>query len=113
MRLGGGAWEVALTGRDASLREAESVARREGASDTASALHETRRELGRLQANELPIKGYEELNQQEAIHRIKELDDTADLRTIINYEEAQQNRSSVVSAAQTRVAALAKETIGT
>jgi hypothetical protein len=111
-KLGGVAREVAVTGRNASLERAETVARREGARDTAKALHETRRGLGTLTADELPISGYSELNQQDAIARIKELDDSTDVRTIIGYEEAHRNRSSVISAAQTRVAALAKQTIG-
>ncbi|HTF50215.1 MAG TPA: ferritin-like domain-containing protein [Pseudonocardia sp.] len=111
-RLGGATREVAVSGRDASLSQAEAVARREGARDTEKALHETRRELGSLSERELPISGYDELNQQEAVRRIKELGNSADVRTIVNYEEAHRNRPSVVAAAQTRVAALAKETVG-
>ena len=111
LRLGGAAREVAVSGRDASLGKAEAVARREGARDTAQGLHETRRELGSLSERELPIDGYDELNQQEAIRRIKELGNSEDVRTIVNFEEAHRNRSSVVSAAQTRVAALAKHTV--
>lgn len=36
---------------------------------------------------------------------------SCDVRTIIKYEEANRKRSGAASAAQTRVAALAKETI--
>ncbi|HEY2205435.1 MAG TPA: ferritin-like domain-containing protein [Pseudonocardia sp.] len=110
-RLGGAAREVASSGRDASLERAEAVARREGAGQTAEALHDTRRELGTLTEAELPINDYAALNQQDAIKRIKELDDSSDVRAIINFEEAHAQRSSVVSAAQTRVATLAKDTI--
>jgi hypothetical protein len=110
-RFGGAARDVASTGRDATLERAETVAHREGAKDTAEALHAARRQLGTLNASELPIADYPELNQQDAIRQIKELGDSSDVRTIIKYEEANRKRSSVVSAAQTRVAALAKETI--
>jgi hypothetical protein len=110
-RFGGAIREVASSGRDASLRQAEAVAKREGAGGTAKALHETRRDLGGLSDAELPISNYSTLNQQDAIQRIKALDSSADVRAIVKHEEANQNRSTVVSAAQARVAALAKQTI--
>ncbi|WP_445183464.1 ferritin-like domain-containing protein [Pseudonocardia sp. Cha107L01] len=110
-RFGGAARDIASTGRDASLARAETVARREGATETAEAVHGARRQLGTLDERELPIEGYTELNQQDAIRRIKELRDSSDVRTIIKYEQANGKRSGVVSAAQTRVGALAKETI--
>ena len=43
---------------------------------------------------------------------IKELTDPGDVRAIIAYEEAHKNRQGIVSAAQTRVAAIAKEVVG-
>lgn len=110
-RFGGAAREVGTTGRNASLRRAETVARREGATNTAEALHDARRQLGALSESELPIEDYAALNQQDAIRRVKELRDSADVRAILRYEESNRQRSSVISAAQTRVAALAKETI--
>ena len=112
LTIGRGAREVLAGGRDAALRRAESVARREGARDTAEAVHEVRRDLGALDESELPIKGYAELSVQDAIKRIKELDNPEDLRTILHYEEAHRARSSVVSAVQTRLAAIAKEVAG-
>jgi hypothetical protein len=111
IRLAGAGRDVARTGRDASLRRAETVASQEGATGTAQAVRDTRRGLGTLTEAELPIRDYDQLNQQEAIRQIKELDDPADVRAVINYEEAHRNRPSVVSAAQTRAAALATQTI--
>jgi hypothetical protein len=112
VRLAGAGRDVARTGRDASLRRAETVARQEGATGTATAVRETREELGSLTEQELPIRNYDQLHQQEAIRQIKELRTASDVRAIVNYEEAHRNRASVISAAQTRVAALAKENLG-
>jgi bacterioferritin (cytochrome b1) len=112
VRIGRGAADVASTGVKASLGRAERVSRREGADGTADRLHDARRELGALSERELPIPDYDELRQQDAIARIKELDRPADVRAILHYEEAHKDRSSVVSAAQTRLAGIAKETTG-
>ncbi|MDQ3155072.1 MAG: ferritin-like domain-containing protein [Actinomycetota bacterium] len=112
VRLGGAAREVLGAGRDASLERAEGVARRDGARDTADAVHATRRELGTLTAEELPIKGYDGLGMQDAIAAIKKLDRVEDIEAVIRYEEAHKERSSVASAAQTRLAAVAKEAVG-
>ena len=60
----------------------------------------------------MEIAGYEELNLSEAVAGVKELTDPADIRTIIAYEEAHKNRQRIVSAAQTRVAAIAQEIVG-
>jgi hypothetical protein len=40
------------------------------------------------------------------------LTDPADVRAIVAYEEANKNRHGVVSAAQTRLAAIAKDVAG-
>jgi malonyl CoA-acyl carrier protein transacylase len=107
-----GAREVLVSGRDAALRRAEAVARREGARDTAETVHNARRDLGSLSESELPIEGYDELGVQDAIKQIKALNDSDDIRTILHYEEAHKARANVVSAAQTRLAAIAKEVAG-
>jgi hypothetical protein len=91
LRLGKDAGEVTRTGVKASLGRAQEVSRREGATDTADRLHETRRELGALSEAELPIEGYDRLNQQDAIARIKKLDTAADIRAVLNYEEAHKD----------------------
>jgi hypothetical protein len=104
--------EVFVAGRDAALDRAELVARREGAEQTADTIHETRRELGAVPASELPIKNYDNLGTTEAVARIKELDRAEDVQLVVAYEETHKNRSSVVSAAQTQLAKIAKTVVG-
>jgi bacterioferritin (cytochrome b1) len=104
--------EVLTTGRNASLQKAETLAKKDGDKATAKAVRETRRDLGALTLAELPIKKYDELNTQQAIAAIKKLDDAEDIRAIVRYEETHDARSSVVSAAQTRLAAVAKQAVG-
>lgn len=111
-RLGEDARDVVVTGRDAALDRAEQVSRREGATDAAQVLHEARTRLGALHASELPIRDYDTLGVNDAVARIKQLEDIEDLNKVIVYEEANKNRSGVVSAAQTRHAALAQELVG-
>lgn len=108
-RIGEDAREVVTAGRDAALVRAERVARRDGAADTAVAVHDTRRDLGTLDASELPVNGYDELTVPEVIAAIRELDDDQDVTAVVTYEENHKNRSGVVSAAQTHVATLAKD----
>lgn len=98
--------------RDAALNAAERVTRQEGADDAADTLHSARTATGVLDASELPIADYEDLNVSQAVAAVKDLEDAADIRAIIHYEEAHKNRSSVVSTAQTRVADIAKEIVG-
>lgn len=113
---GGHATDVAAkaltASRDAALGAAERVTRREGADDVAATLHSARARAGVLQADELPIPDYDDLNVSDAVAAVKELSDPGDVRAIIAYEEANKNRQRVVSAAQTRVAAIAQEVIG-
>lgn len=98
--------------RDAALEAAEKVTRGEGARQTADALHSVRTAVGVLDASELPIPDYDELNVNEAANAVKELTNPGDVRAIIAYEEANKNRQRVVSAAQTRVAAIAQDVVG-
>lgn len=98
--------------RNAALEAAERVTRNEGARQTADALHSARAAAGVLDADELPIADYDELNVNEAASAVKELTSPSDVRAIIAYEEANKNRQRVVSAAQTRIAAIAQEVVG-
>jgi hypothetical protein len=110
--LTGAVRETLVVGRAASLRRAERIARREGnrtAADTAKAARE---ELGDVSADELPIKGYDSLSTPDAAKAVKELTSAHDVRVIIRYEETHKKRSSVISAAQTTVAGLAKDAVG-
>jgi hypothetical protein len=113
---GGNAGEIAAkalsAGQSAALQAAEKVTRSEGAGRVADALHTGRAAVGVLDAEELPIGDYDELNVNEAVAAIKELTVPSEVRAIISYEEAHKNRHGVVSAAQARVAAIAKEVVG-
>jgi hypothetical protein len=104
--------ETVLAGRNAALGKAEDVARRDGARETAEGVHATRARAGALTEAELPIKNYDALTQPRAIAAIRKLTDPEDVRVMVDYEEANKGRSSVVSAAQTRFAALAKDVAG-
>jgi hypothetical protein len=99
-------------GRSASLRRAERIARREGRTDEAAAVKTAREELGDVSTEELPIKGYDSLSQQDAIKAVKQLKTAHDINVVIRYEETHKNRPNVASAAQTQLAALAKEAVG-
>lgn len=108
-----GAVRESLTiGRNASLQRAEKLARRDGDKNVAKAVHETRRDLGALTAAELPVKNYDGLNIADVVKAIKSLTQVEDVRAVVAYEEAHAKRSSVVSAGQTQVAALAKQAVG-
>jgi len=98
--------------RDAALERAEVITRDEGAAAVADALHGVRGSTGALQPAELPIAAYDDMNVSRAVTAIKELTDPADVRTIVAYEEAHKARNGVVSAAQTRLAAIAQEVVG-
>jgi hypothetical protein len=110
--LANGAREVFGAGRDSGLERAESVARRDGASTTASTVHKTRAATGSLRASELPVRDYDELNASAAIAAIRKLSKPEDVRTVLAYEEAHKARSGVISATQTHVADIAKQTVG-
>jgi hypothetical protein len=104
--------ETLTVGRSAALRRAERIARREGNRNAAQAARTAREELGDVSADELPIKGYDSLSTQDAIKAVKGLKTAHDVRVIIRYEETHKARTSIVNAAQTQVAALAKEAVG-
>jgi hypothetical protein len=110
--LGDAVKETLATGRAASLRRAERIAQREGNKDAAKVARETREELGDVSADELPIKGYDSMNTQDAVKAIKKLETPHDINVIIRYEETHKQRSNVASAAQTQLASLAKEAVG-
>ncbi|MDT5218475.1 MAG: hypothetical protein QOF15_580 [Mycobacterium sp.] len=116
VQRGGNATDIATkalaASRDAALEAAEKVTRSEGADRAANALHTGRAAAGVLDASELPIPDYDELNVTDAVAAVKELSAPEDLRAIIAYEEAHKNRQRIVSAGQTRVAAIAQEVVG-
>ena len=108
-----GAVRDALTvGRNATLQRAETDARRQGDKATAKTVHETRRDLGALSASELPVKDYDKLSIADSVKAVKALEQPEDVRAVIAYEEANAARTSVVNAAQTQLAAIAKQAVG-
>ncbi|GAA3160242.1 hypothetical protein GCM10010531_09650 [Blastococcus jejuensis] len=104
--------ETLTAGRGASLRKAETIARREGNTGAAKTAKTAREELGDVSAAELPIKNYDDLSVSDAVKAIKGLTTPRDIHVVVHYEESHKDRSSVVSAAQTQLAALAKEAVG-
>lgn len=110
--LGEIATKTLTAGRDAALATAEGVTRREGAGGVADAIHTARSASGVLDASELPIADYDELNVSAAVAAVKELTEPADIRAVLAYEEAHKNRHGIVSASQTRLAAIAQEVVG-
>ncbi|WP_181725394.1 ferritin-like domain-containing protein [Nocardia gipuzkoensis] len=111
-RAGDVAVKTLSASRDAALETAEQVTRREGADTAADALRSFRTSTGVLEPEELPVGDYDELNVSQAVAAVKDLTDPADIRAIVAYEEAHKNRHGVVSAAQTRLAAIAQEVAG-
>ncbi|MDJ0394157.1 ferritin-like domain-containing protein [Rhodococcus sp. G-MC3] len=97
--------------RDAALEAAEEVTRAEGAESVADAIHAAREAGGILEPEELPVDDYDSLNVSESVASIKDLTDPRDVRAVLAFEEANKNRHGVVSAAQTRLAAIAKDVI--
>lgn len=110
--LTGAVRETLTVGRSAALRRAERIAHREGNRDAARTARVAREELGDVSADELPIKGYDSMAQQDAVKAIKGLKSVHDLNVTIRYEETHKNRTNVVNAAQTHMADLAKEAVG-
>lgn len=111
-QLTGAVRETLGAGRAATLRRAERVARREGNREAADTAKKAREELGDVSADELPIKGYDSLSVPDAVKAIKQLKTPHDVNVVIRYEETHKNRSNVASAAQTQLAAIAKEAVG-
>ncbi len=104
--------ETLAASRAAALRRAERIARREGNRDAAEAAKAAREELGDVSADELPVKGFDSLSTSAAAEAAKKLREPHDIRVVIRYEETHKNRSSVISAAQVALAAVAKEAVG-
>jgi DNA-binding ferritin-like protein len=104
--------ETLTVGRAATLGRAERIARREGNREAADTAKQAREEFGDVSADELPIKGYDSLSVGDAVKAIKQLKTPHDVNVVIRYEETHKNRSDVASAAQTQLAAIAKDVVG-
>lgn len=103
------AGEIWAAGRDASLKRSEELAVERGDREQAATIHRTRRDLGAVDASELPVRGYDSLTVSEANRRIERLTDASDVRAVLAYEQANKARKSVISTARQRLEVLASE----
>jgi hypothetical protein len=111
MTLAGSAKQIARVGRDATLAETEKQAAKELGRDKASAVHHVREHLGAVNADELPIKGFDALTVKDAANRIAQLPTADDVQVVLTYEKANKNREAVAEAATKRVRDLAKDLV--
>jgi hypothetical protein len=100
--------EVVSAGRDAAVKRAEEVA---PSADVREAAHKTREHLGTVDAEDLPIKDYDNLSGQDAINEVNGLDDAEQLRVVLAYEHAHKDRKGVSNAAQKRLTELADDAV--
>jgi hypothetical protein len=100
------AGEVITAGRDAALKRTEEEAADRGATRTARNVNRTRRDLGAIDGDELPIRGYDSMAAKTAIARIEKLRDVDDLRTVLAYETANKARKGVTDALEGRLEGL-------
>ncbi|MFC3687916.1 hypothetical protein [Aquipuribacter hungaricus] len=61
--------------------------------------------------DELPVVGYDQLTKARAIALVKTLSQPEDVRKVVAYEESHRQRADVVSAAQVRLAEIAKDVV--
>ena len=107
----GAAKNVAVAGRDATLRQAETEAREAGVDRVADAVHETRADVGALKGSELAIPRYDELTAAQINTQVRTLSDTDGLRAILAYEQANKNRDAVVKAVTNRIEQVAAQLV--
>lgn len=88
--------EVVAVGRDAALARTEEVA---PSANVRQAARETRKDLGAIEARDLPIKGFVDMAGDSAIKAIKALSEADDVLLVLHYEQAHQNRKGVSIAA--------------
>ncbi len=93
-------------------RRRRRAARDTGATVIADTIHTARVANGTVSAADLPIADYDDLTVSAAVAAIKDLGKPADIRLVVEYEEAHKNRQGVISAAQTQLASIAKEIVG-
>ena len=101
------AGEIWTAGRDASLKRTEQIADERGDKERARSVHRRRSDLGAVDADELPIRGYDALRSDAAITRINRLTTVDDVRTVLAYETANKARKGVLEAARSRIEDLA------
>jgi hypothetical protein len=101
------AGEIWTAGRDASLKRTEQIADERGDKERARSVNRRRRDLGAVDADELPIRGYDALRADAAIGRIGRLTSVDDVRAVLAYETSNKARKGVLEAAHSRIEELA------
>jgi len=101
------AGEIWTAGRDASLKRTEQIADERGDKERARSVNRRRRDLGAVDGDELPIRGYDGLRSDAAIARISRLTTVDDVRAVLAYETANKVRKGVLEAAQSLIDELA------
>jgi hypothetical protein len=99
---------------DAPVETTYRVTHQQGAEGAGGALRSvpTGTSTGVPESGELPIEDFDELILSQAVAAVQELTDPTDVRAVVAYEEAHKNRNWVVSAGQTRLAAIARQAPG-
>lgn len=110
-KLTGAVKETAEAGQSASLQRAELLAQENEKDGIAESIHEVRADLGVLQANELPIKKYDDLNLQEASAAIKKLDTVQDVESVLAYEGNHRSRAGIMAAGRKQIEKLEREAV--
>ncbi len=93
--------ETASAARGAGLATAQRLARRDGADRLGETLHNTRSATGALADPELPTPSYDDLTATLAASRTSKREPDY-LRTVLNYEQAHKDRSTLTPAIQRR-----------
>ncbi|WP_182348771.1 DUF892 family protein [Tomitella gaofuii] len=108
-RIGGAATAVDETltaGRDASLTTAQTIAERDDATGTASALRTVRTAAGGLTEDELPISDYDDLTVGQVGDAAARLTRPEDIAAILRYEHNHKDRTGAVDALKARLDAV-------
>jgi bacterioferritin (cytochrome b1) len=103
--------EGASAAREAFLGRTEERALEHGDAETAANVHRIRANVGALEADELPIDAYDDLTVADVKAALLELDDAADVRAVLGYEDAHRARKGVLNAAESRLDQLVGELI--
>lgn len=91
-------------GRDAGLDKAEQIATKKGAGTTATTLHRTRAVAGSLNADELPVKNYDDLTVNEVEAKVQKVTDSAALAALLRYEKNNKDRVGATTAIENQLA---------
>ncbi len=100
--------EVAEAGRDAAVARTEETA---PAKKVREAARETRKDLGTIEVDALPINDYDNLTVDEVSQQVQGLNNADDVRLVGAYEQAHKDRKGVAAATQERLSELAEDSV--